>query len=112
MPFSLPHLATSFLVLATSILAFPADATSDASLDLIPSPDGTCGPNTTYTCLHSTTGPCCSSYNFCGNTTSHCLPSHGCQASFGYCTAPGPAIITPSLDGVCGYPVTCAGGPF
>ncbi|KAN0090233.1 hypothetical protein V8E51_018812 [Hyaloscypha variabilis] len=78
----------------------------------IPSVDGTCGAAKNYTCTGSTYGPCCSSYDFCGNTTAHCLPSHGCQAAYGECTANPGTTTTPTVDGQCGGYVTCAGSAW
>ncbi|KAH9207361.1 hypothetical protein DL95DRAFT_374443 [Leptodontidium sp. 2 PMI_412] len=108
--------AVSFL-LTNRTLALPADLVEDTSAAVsngpFRSPDGTCGGANAYTCAGTNFGPCCSLYNFCGNLSSHCLPSHGCQPQFGTCTTPSP-VITPSLDGLCGHTTatTCSGGPW
>ncbi|KAG4436246.1 hypothetical protein IFR05_008265 [Cadophora sp. M221] len=73
------------LLLANRILALPADLVEDTSAIVsngpFRSPDGTCGGTNAYTCAGTNFGLCCSSYNFCGNLTSHCLPSHASTAS-------------------------------
>lgn len=79
---------------------------------IVASPDGTCGPKANYTCNGSAFGQCCSSYDFCGNTTAHCLPSHGCQPLYGECSAEPSNITTPIVDGLCGGSVTCSGGDW
>ncbi|PVH78196.1 carbohydrate-binding module family 18 protein [Cadophora sp. DSE1049] len=110
-------LVITILLLANHSFALPADLLEGTSSAIsngpLPSPDGTCGGQNAYTCTGTSYGPCCSSYNFCGNLTSHCLPSHGCQPKFGTCTTPSPTI-TPSLDGLCGTTTstTCSGGPW
>jgi hypothetical protein len=102
--------------LAMGILAFAMfvvpSLVGTGITSLLPSPDGTCGGKTNYTCANSGIGNCCSSYGFCGSTTAFCLPSHGCQPSFGACSLPPINGTTPSTDGICGGSVTCSGGVF
>ncbi|KAH8781561.1 hypothetical protein F5882DRAFT_145173 [Hyaloscypha sp. PMI_1271] len=109
------HLAFAFLPLLTGALSLPG--TLDHGLQsvngsIVPSIDGTCGSKTNYTCTGSTYGPCCSSYDYCGNTTAHCLPTHGCQAAHGQCSNEAGNIVTPTIDGQCGGYVTCAGSAW
>lgn len=61
------------------------------------STDGSCGGTDAITCTGSTFGICCSSFGFCGNTTTHCGTSLGCQPAFGRCAS---TAISP--DGSCG----------
>jgi hypothetical protein len=109
------RLAFAFLPLL-AVLSLPGTMDSGlqaANASIVPSVDGTCGSKANYTCTGSTYGPCCSSYDFCGNTTAHCLPSHGCQAAYGQCSSGnGNNQITPTVDGQCGGYVTCAGSAW
>jgi hypothetical protein len=66
----------------------------------ITSPDGSCGSTKGYTCAGFSEGECCSQYNYCGNSASHC--GVGCNPLFGKCTSSGasssvskPASSTP-----------------
>ncbi|OHW99235.1 plant lectins antimicrobial peptide, partial [Colletotrichum incanum] len=72
------------------------------------SPDGSCGGTNQFTCAGSSLGSCCSSGNWCGDTTSHC--GAGCQSKFGNCTAIADNVST---DGRCGSNgKTCLGSAF
>ena len=62
-----------------------------------PSPDGSCGGTSEYTCANATFGACCSSSGWCGDSTAHC--SAGCQSKFGYCESGSDTVTT---DGSCG----------
>src|SRR5450756_636983 len=109
------RLAFAFIPLLTVVLSRPG--TLDHGLEsvngsIVPSADGTCGAKSNYTCTGSTYGPCCSSYDYCGNTTAHCLPAHGCQAAYGQCSNEPGDIVTPAVDGQCGGHVTCAGSAW
>jgi hypothetical protein len=110
------RLAFAFLPLLAVVLSLPGamdNGLQAANVSIVPSADGTCGSKTNYTCTGSTYRPCCSSYDFCGNTTAHCLPSHGCQAAYGQCSSGnGNNQITPTVDGQCGGYVTCAGSAW
>lgn len=55
-----------------------------------PSPDGTCGGDTGFTCKDSGFGDCCSQYHWCGSSKVHC--GAGCEAGFGDCSSSGSAI--------------------
>lgn len=72
--------------------------------------DGTCGVN--VTCLGSAFGPCCSSSNFCGNSTAHC--GTGCQPDFGHCFWPGSTTLLPNGSAIGGpsRPLDPEGGWF
>ena len=112
----LPNLGFCFLLFITGVLSFPSpfDDGTHITVPLIdPSRDGTCGAKANYTCTGSIYGRCCSSYDFCGNSTAHCFLSHGCQSAYGECTNGTPANqVTPSVDGLCGGSVTCAGSAW
>ncbi|KAL0263586.1 hypothetical protein SLS55_002567 [Diplodia seriata] len=84
-------LAVGFL--AGSSLAVPAPALNLAR-SLTPSPDGSCGGSTGYTCAGSTHGNCCSQYGWCGSDSAYC--GTGCQSSAGTCTSSGGATTTTS----------------
>ena len=104
---------TSTLTVALALPGTLDDGLQAVNTSIVPSLDGTCGIKSNYTCTGSAYGPCCSSYDFCGNTTAHCLPSHGCQAAYGQCSNDtGNNEITPSVDGQCGGYVTCAGSAW
>ncbi|RXG42984.1 hypothetical protein VDGE_10527 [Verticillium dahliae] len=60
------------------------------------SPDGSCGGSNQFTCTNSTFGACCSSGNWCGDSSAHC--GTACQSAFGTCA--GESNI--SSDGKCG----------
>ncbi|RYO95142.1 hypothetical protein DL764_007744 [Monosporascus ibericus] len=60
------------------------------------SPDGSCGGMNQFNCTGSTFGACCSSGDWCGDTSANC--STGCQSLFGTCSAPSNV----SSDGSCG----------
>ncbi|KAG7102490.1 hypothetical protein HYQ44_018300 [Verticillium longisporum] len=62
----------------------------DASLD------GSCGGSNQFTCTNSTFGACCSSGNWCGDSSAHC--GTACQSAFGTCA--GESNV--SSDGKCG----------
>jgi hypothetical protein len=66
---------------------------------LIPSPDGSCGKSTVYTCKGSRWGECCSQWGYCGKSKLHC---DYCQSPFGVC--PSTPVEQPkiSLNGTCG----------
>ncbi|KAK1832591.1 carbohydrate-binding module family 18 protein [Podospora conica] len=61
-----------------------APAATPGSGTLTVSTDGQCGPPTSFTCLASLYGDCCSEHGWCGGTADHCTPP-GCQAGFGRC---------------------------
>ena len=50
---------------------------------LIKSPNGSCGGNTSYTCIGYHMGECCSQYGFCGGDERYC--DAGCNPLFGNC---------------------------
>jgi hypothetical protein len=73
---------------------------------LTESTDGSCGGSDRLSCVGSSFGNCCSSSNFCGNSTAHC--GAGCNPLFGICEKP------TSTDGTCGGTKghTCKGSLF
>ncbi|EEY17148.1 keratin-associated protein 5-4 [Verticillium alfalfae VaMs.102] len=60
------------------------------------SPDGSCGGSNQFICTNSTFGACCSSGNWCGDSSAHC--GTACQSAFGTCA--GESNV--SSDGKCG----------
>ncbi|KAL2891406.1 Endochitinase 1 [Ceratocystis lukuohia] len=96
----------------------PKEAEAPKTAELAPSPDGSCGGKTGFTC---TGNNCCSQSGWCGATSDHC--GTGCQTGFGLCDsdapkeapkedkAPKTAELTPSPNGSCGGKTgfTCTG---
>ncbi|QDS72139.1 hypothetical protein FKW77_004143 [Venturia effusa] len=60
-----------------------AGAAPALAKDLYTSPDGSCGPDTAFTCKQSFYGGCCGPDNKCGSTADVC--GTGCQKDYGYC---------------------------
>ncbi|KAI6330805.1 hypothetical protein MCOR29_001748 [Pyricularia oryzae] len=82
----------------------PSPGNPPPSGGLKPTPDGTCGGSTGFTCQGSSSGNCCSQYGWCGSSSDHC--NAGCQSAFGTCgsgQAPPPSGggLTVSPDGTC-----------
>jgi hypothetical protein len=82
-------------------------ASSTSSTILAVSTDGSCGDGTSFICLSSRWGDCCSSKGWCGGDAAYC--GTGCQSSFGNCTATssfppssGSSTKSISTDGSCG----------
>lgn len=59
------------------------------------SPDGSCGPDTGYTCTGSIFGGCCSAYGYCGSASIYCDVAEGCQSLFGTCSTSSSSISVP-----------------
>ncbi|KAF7507852.1 hypothetical protein GJ744_010016 [Endocarpon pusillum] len=83
------------------------------------STDGSCGEGTSFICLGSRWGDCCSPKGWCGKDANYC--GAGCQSSFGNCTATagstssaGSTIPSISTDGSCGGSTgfICLGSTF
>jgi hypothetical protein len=94
-------------------------ASSNSSTALAVSTDGSCGDGTSFICLGSRWGDCCSSKGWCGKDGAYC--GAGCQIKFGNCTAaaasssPGGSSTTSiSTDGSCGGSTgsICLGSTF
>ncbi|KAF2255788.1 carbohydrate esterase family 4 protein [Trematosphaeria pertusa] len=83
----------------------PATSTPTSTpTGLTSSPDGTCGPNTAYTCIGFELGECCSTYGWCGNTADHC--GTGCNPLYGNC---GSSVSTNGKCGTKNGGMTCKG---
>ncbi|KKF92177.1 Lectin-B [Ceratocystis platani] len=96
----------------------PKEAEAPKTAELTPSPNGSCGGKTGYTCTNSN---CCSKWGWCGGTSEYC--GAGCQTGFGLCDsdapkeapkeveAPKTAELALSPDGSCGGKTgyTCTG---
>lgn len=86
-----------------------------SNLTLSLSPDGTCGSLTSYTCLNSGYGDCCSSSGWCGSSDAHC--GGLCQSLYGTCTsssASNNGTLSVSTDASCGGTTgyTCLGSTY
>ncbi|KAF2863059.1 carbohydrate-binding module family 18 protein [Piedraia hortae CBS 480.64] len=77
-------------------LSAEAEQTSGFLQDTIPSPDGTCGGNTGFTCKGSRFGNCCSMHGWCGKGEQHC--GQACNPIHGDCIDPNYPPLGPKLD--------------
>ncbi|KAH7383774.1 hypothetical protein BKA66DRAFT_549232, partial [Pyrenochaeta sp. MPI-SDFR-AT-0127] len=68
---------------SSTLLSSTRSATASAPSAPV-SNNGRCGSSFGgQTCQGSSYGNCCSSYNYCGKTDTHCKSSSGCQSGFG-----------------------------
>ncbi|KAF2691584.1 carbohydrate-binding module family 18 protein [Lentithecium fluviatile CBS 122367] len=79
--------STSSTISSTTPTTSSTTSSASATPTLISSPDGSCGGNTSYTCVGYHMGECCSQHGFCGGDAGYC--DAGCNPLFGKCNPSG-----------------------